>query len=103
MGMESYRNGLHIDPENIACKEGLQKVTAMINYGNANMSEEERKERAAHAMADPEMQSILQDPVINQILKDCQENSSAANKAMRDPTVRSKLEKLMAAGVLQIA
>ena len=42
----------------------------MINYGQANMTEEERKERAAHAMADPEIQSILQDPVINQILRD---------------------------------
>lgn len=101
--MESYKNGLKFDPENIACKEGLQKVTTMISYGNANMSDEERKERAAHAMADPEIQSILQDPIINQILKDCQENPGAANKAMADPTVRSKLEKLMAAGVLQIA
>merc|ERR1712032_1320843 len=101
--MESYKSGLKFDPDNIACKEGLRKVTTMINFGNANMSEEERKERAAHAMADPEIQAILQDPVINQILKDFQENSSAANKAMRDPMVRSKLEKLMAAGVLQVA
>merc|ERR1719361_502833 len=101
--MESYRNGLHIDPENIACKEGLRKVTNMINYGNVNMTEEERKERAAHAMADPEIQAILQDPVINQILKDFQETPSAANQAIKDPLVRSKLEKLVAAGVLQMA
>merc|ERR1712137_1312412 len=101
--MESYKKGLELDSTNAACKEGLKKVTAMINYGQANMTEEERKERAAHAMADPEIQSILQDPVINQVLKDCQENPSAANKAMADPTVRSKLEKLMAAGVLQVA
>merc|ERR1712032_1485065 len=101
--MVSYKNGLQFDPENIACKDGLRKVTAMINYGDVNMSEEERKERAAHAMADPEIQAILQDPVINQILKDCQENPSATNNAMSDPTVCSKLEKLMAAGVLQMA
>jgi stress-induced-phosphoprotein 1 len=100
--MESYRNGLHIDPENIACEEGLRKVTTMINYGNANMSEEERKERAAHAMADPEIQAILQDPVINQILKDFQENPNSATQAMSDPMVRGKLEKLVAAGVLQM-
>merc|ERR1712050_84731 len=101
--MESYKNGLKFEPDNISCKEGLRKVTTMINYGNANMSKEERKERAAHAMADPEIQAILQDPVINQILKDCQENPGAASKAMTDPTVRSKLEELMAAGVLQVA
>jgi stress-induced-phosphoprotein 1 len=101
--MASYKNGLQFEPENIACKEGLRKVTAMVNFGNANMSEEEKKERAAHAMADPEIQAILQDPVINQILKECKENPSAASNAMTDTTVRSKLEKLIAAGVLQVA
>merc|ERR1712038_750703 len=99
--LDSYKKGLAIDPSNRACKEGLQKVTAMINYGQANMTEEERKERAAHAMADPEIQSILQDPVINQILRDFQENPTAANQAMMDPTVRTKIEKLIASGILQ--
>merc|ERR1712038_2146117 len=99
--LDSYKKGLAIDPSNRACKEGLQKVTAMINYGQANMTEEERKERAAHAMADPEIQSILQDPVINQILRDFQENPTAANQAMMDPTVRTKIEKLVASGILQ--
>merc|ERR1712032_1077290 len=32
-----------INPENVACKEGLRKVTTMINYGSANMSDKERK------------------------------------------------------------
>jgi len=99
--LDSYKKGLAIDPSNRACKEGLQKVTAMINYGQANMTEEERKERAAHAMADPEIQSILQDPVINQILRDFQENPTAANQAMMDPAVRAKIEKLIASGILQ--
>jgi len=101
--LESYKKGLEIDPTNAACKEGLQKVTAMINYGQANMTEEERKERAAHAMADPEIQSILQDPVINQVLRDFQENPQAANDAMMDPVVRTKIEKLIASGILQTA
>lgn len=99
--MESYKKGLAIDPENAACKEGLRKVTAMINYGLANMTEDERKERAAHALADPEIQAILQDPVINQVLRDFNENPNAANKAMMDPTVRTKIEKLIASGIIQ--
>jgi len=99
--MESYKKGLALDPSNATCKEGLRKVTAMINYGNANMTEEERKERAQHGMADPEIQAILQDPVINQVLRDFQENPNAANQAMMDPSVRGKIEKLIAAGVLQ--
>merc|ERR1712115_522266 len=99
--MESYKKGLEIDPSNKTCKEGLQKVAAMVNYGNANMTDEERKERAAHAMADPEIQAILQDPMVNQVLRDFQENPNAANQAMMDKSMRGKIEKLIAAGVLQ--
>lgn len=99
--LESYKAGLGIDPTNAACKDGLRKVTAMINYGNATMTEEEKQERARHGMADPEIQSILQDPVIQQILRDFNENPQAANRAMSDPAVRSKIEKLIASGVVQ--
>lgn len=99
--LESYKMGLTLDPTHTACKEGLRKVTASINYGQANQTEEERKERAAHAMADPEIQSILQDPVINQVLRDFNENPNAANDAMKDSTVRAKIEKLIAAGIIQ--
>jgi stress-induced-phosphoprotein 1 len=101
--LDSYKKGLEIEPDNAPCKEGIRKVTAMINYGQANMSEEERKERAAHALADPEIQSILQDPIINQVLRDFNENPQAANEAMRDPSIRSKIEKLIAGGILQTA
>jgi stress-induced-phosphoprotein 1 len=99
--LESYKKGLAIDPTNTTCRDGLRKVTAMVNYGSSNMSEEERKERAAHAMADPEIQCILQDPVINQVLRDFNENPNAANKAMSDSNVRAKIEKLIAAGIIQ--
>jgi stress-induced-phosphoprotein 1 len=100
--LESYRKGLELEPDNPSCKEGLQKVTALINYGSANMTESERKERAAHAMADPQIQAILQDPIIIQVLRDFQENPRAANEAMRDAVVRSKIEKLVASGIVQM-
>jgi len=98
--LESYKRGLELDSSNVSCKAGLQKAYASINSVG---SEEERKERAAHAMADPEIQSILQDPVIMQVLKDFQENPNAANLAMGDAVVRGKIEKLIAAGILQAA
>jgi len=101
--LESYKAGLVIDSTNTTCKEGLRKVTAMINYGAANMTEEEKQERARHGMADPEIQSILQDPVIQQILRDFNENPQAANQAMSDASVRAKIEKLIASGVVQTA
>jgi stress-induced-phosphoprotein 1 len=98
---ESYKKGLALDPENNACKEGLQKVMVAISYGRQTMTDEEKKEQAAHAMADPEIQGILQDPVMQQVLKDLQENPAAGQQALRDPIMRSKLEKLIAAGIIE--
>lgn len=100
---DSYQKGLELDPENAACKEGLRKVTAQITYGRKNMSEAEKKEQAAHAMADPEIQAILQDPVLQQVLKDFSENPQAAQQAMNDPSMRAKINKLIAAGVIETA
>jgi stress-induced-phosphoprotein 1 len=98
---DSYKKGLEIDPENAACKEGLRKVTQLINFGRHNMTEAEKKEQAAHAMADPEIQAILTDPLTQQLLRDFSENPAAAQQAMQDPGVRAKIEKLIAAGVIE--
>lgn len=67
------------------------------------MTDEEKQERARHGMSDPEIQNILQDPMIQQILRDFNENPQAANKAMSNPDVRAKIEKLIASGVVQTA
>jgi len=101
--LEAYRKGMEIDSTNVACREGATKVTNLINQGSANMTEEEKKERAAHGMADPEIQNIISDPVIRQVLQDFNENPAAAQAAMKDADVSAKIEKLIAAGVLQTA
>ena len=53
-------------------------------------------------MADPEIQMILMDPSVRQVLQDFQENPKYAQKAMQDPVIAAKIEKLIAAGVLQV-
>ena len=101
--LEAYRKGLALDGNNAACKEGAMKVTRMVNMGSQNMTEEE-KGRARTAWPTPRAKiHILQDPVIRQVLQDFNENPAAAQQAMRDVTVSSKIEKLIAAGVLQTA
>jgi stress-induced-phosphoprotein 1 len=96
--LESYKAGLQLEPDNSLCKKGLQEVGMKIN----SQSDAEIKERQAHAMADPEIQQILQDPSVRQILTDMQENPAYAQKAMSDPNTRAKIDKLIAAGVLQV-
>lgn len=99
--MDSFNKGLELEPDNPACKEGLRKVTQQINYGRHAMTEEQKKEQAAHAMADPEIQAILQDPIVQQTLRDFSENPAAAQQAMNNPGMRAKIEKLVIAGVLE--
>jgi stress-induced-phosphoprotein 1 len=53
-------------------------------------------------MADPEIQMILQDPSVRQVLTDFQENPSYAQKAMQDPVINAKIQKLISAGILQV-
>lgn len=96
--LDSYRAGLQIEPENALCKQGLQKTIAQINTSNGA----DDKERAAHAMADPEIQFILQDPMVRQTLQDIQENPQSAQRALADPVMRAKIDKLIASGILQV-
>lgn len=43
-----------------------------LRFASGQASEEEIKERQARSMADPEVQNILKDPVMQQVLKDFQ-------------------------------
>lgn len=66
---ELYKKGRMLDLENAACKEGLRKCIAELATDDRNMTEEEKKQQTAHAVADPEIHGILQDPVMQQALR----------------------------------
>lgn len=99
--LESYKKGLGVDMENVACREGLKKVQMQISVGRRNMTDEEKKQQATQAMQDPEIQAILSDPVMQQTLKDIGEDPSAATKAYANPMMKMKIDKLIAAGVIE--
>lgn len=46
--------------------------------------------------------SIMQDPVMQSILQQAQSDPKALQEHMRNPGVRSKIQKLMAAGVIRV-
>eukprot|EP00743_Colponemidia_sp_Colp-15_P000400 GILK01000461.1.p1 GENE.GILK01000461.1~~GILK01000461.1.p1 ORF type:complete len:564 (-),score=115.90 GILK01000461.1:110-1801(-) len=98
--LAAFESGLKLDPQNQECKEGMQRTMHAVQAGSSNG--EADQERIAHAMADPEIQAILRDPNIMQVLKDFQENPAAARGALKDPDVAKALDKLIAAGVLQV-
>lgn len=45
---------------------------------------------------------IMADPVMQAILQQAQSDPAALNEHMRNPTVRTKIQKLMAAGVIRV-
>ncbi|KAG7671793.1 putative Hsp70-Hsp90 organizing protein 3 [Nannochloris sp. 'desiccata'] len=99
----TYETGLKHDPENAELKEGLMRCVQAINKMNrGDASEEDLQERQAKAMADPEVQSILSDPVMRQVLSDMQEDPVSAQRHMKHPDVAFKINKLISAGVLQV-
>lgn len=101
--METYEKGLELDPENEEIKAGMQSCMEAINrLTTGQASQEEVKERQAKAMADPEVQRILTDPVMRQVLQDFQEDPKAAQQHLRQPEIMAKIQKLAAAGIIQL-
>lgn len=101
--METYQEGLKHDPHNQELLDGIKRCVEQINKASrGDLSPEELKERQAKGMQDPEIQNILQDPVMRQVLTDFQENPKAAQEHTKNPMVMNKIQKLVSAGIVQI-
>jgi hypothetical protein len=57
------------------------------------------EERAKKARDDPEIKIILSDPTIQKVLEAARSDPQAINRAMKDESLRIKLEKLIASGI----
>ncbi|XP_068305974.1 hsp70-Hsp90 organizing protein 3-like [Pyrus communis] len=101
--LETYQEGLKHDPSNQELLDGVRRCVEQINKASrGDLSPEELKERQAKGMQDPEIQNILQDPVMRQVLTDFQENPKAAQEHTKNPMVMSKIQKLVSAGIVQL-
>ncbi|KAL5186506.1 Hsp70-Hsp90 organizing protein 1 [Glycine soja] len=101
--LETYKEGLKHDPNNQELLDGIRRCVEQNNKASrGDFTPEELKERQAKAMQDPEIQSILQDPVMRQVLTDFQENPRAAEEHAKNPMVMDKIQKLISAGIVQM-
>merc|ERR1719378_1828927 len=98
--MDAYNAILKLEPDNEEAKAGLDQVIAQFNM--QSQSGEVDAERQKRAMADPEIQQILGDAQMRSILNEMQTDPKKAQAAMNDPAIAGKLQKLIAAGVLQV-
>ncbi|KAI1138019.1 hypothetical protein F5Y05DRAFT_384875 [Hypoxylon sp. FL0543] len=76
-----------------------QKALQAMYAARENETEEQTRERI---MKDPEIMSIMQDPVMQSILQQAQSDPAALQEHMRNPNVRSNIQKLIAAGVIRV-
>lgn len=98
--LETYNQGLALDRNNAELKEAKALTLVAIQRENAQGVDPQRQKEA---LKDPEIQAILKDPIISKVLNDLQTDPSAAQAAFADERITQKLEKLMAAGVLQMS
>eukprot|EP00892_Ulva_mutabilis_P000963 jgi/Ulvmu1/10868/UM007_0042.1 len=102
--LETYEQGLTYAPDSTELKDGIRRCQQQIQRFMTGMaSEDEIKERQAKAMADPEIQNIMIDPVMQQVLKECQETQGSLSKHLQNPGIAHKLKKLMAAGIIRMS
>lgn len=66
--------------------------------GDANETAEQTYQRA---MKDPEVAAIMQDPVMQSILQQAQQNPAALQEHMQNPEVFRKIQTLIAAGIIR--
>lgn len=101
--IETYREGLKLEPQNQELLDGIRSCVQQINKaGSGDLSPEELKERQARGLQDPEIQSILTDPIMRQVLTDFQENPKSAAEHQKNPMIMAKIQKLVSAGIVQV-
>lgn len=76
-----------------------QKALTAMYSARENETEEQTRERLAR---DPEIMGIMQDPVMQAILQQAQSDPAALAEHMKNPQVRTKIQKLIAAGVIRV-
>ncbi|KOS17497.1 Heat shock protein sti1 -like protein [Escovopsis weberi] len=76
-----------------------QKALNAMYSARENETEEQTRQRLAQ---DPDIMGIMQDPVMQSILQQAQSDPKALSEHMKNPSVRSKIQKLMAAGVIRV-
>ncbi|TAQ87478.1 hypothetical protein B7494_g4203 [Chlorociboria aeruginascens] len=76
-----------------------QKALSAMYSARDNETEEETK---ARIQKDPEIAQLLSDPVLQSILQQAQNDPAALQEHMKNPTIRTKINKLIASGVIRV-
>ncbi|PPQ77277.1 hypothetical protein CVT25_010859 [Psilocybe cyanescens] len=107
-GMREYTKALDAiqeatehDTEHQHTKEISQVELKLQQALYSQRGEESQEQTLERAMRDPEVAGIMNDPVMQQILQQAQSDPQALQDHMKNPVVRSKIQKLINAGIIR--
>jgi stress-induced-phosphoprotein 1 len=78
--IETYEQGLKVEPGNEELNEGLRRTMEAINKRQEGGNEADDKEAMAAAANDPEIQQILSDPMMKKVLSELGSNPAAVQR-----------------------
>lgn len=97
--MDCFKAVLQIDPNNVGGQTGIQNTQMKISMSMGQGNDEERVKRA---MADPEINSIMRDPMVRIALEHMQKDPKNIREYLNDKTLGPKIQKLVQAGIIRM-
>ena len=96
--IDVYKSVLQLEPENKEAAEGLRNTQIKVSTSMGSDDDERMK----RAMADPQIQSIMSDPMMRIALEQMQANPKNIAEYLADRTLGPKIEKLIQAGIIRM-
>ncbi|KIW70333.1 hypothetical protein PV04_02612 [Phialophora macrospora] len=108
-GMKEYNQCLDVcteamehDTEGKNAREIEQQQQKALEAMYKAREGETEEETSARIQRDPEIMKILSDPIMQSILQQAKSDPAALNEHMKNPGVRTKIQKLIASGVIRV-
>jgi len=100
--LEACNAATEADTENKHTRE-IEELTRKAMQTMYSAREGETEEQTMERIQkDPEIVSIISDPVMQSILQQAKRDPAALTEHMKNPVVRGKVQKLMAAGIIRL-
>ncbi|KAJ7638441.1 activator of Hsp70 and Hsp90 chaperone [Roridomyces roridus] len=99
--IEAVQEAKEHDPEHKHAREISEQEVKCQQALFSQRGTESQEETLERAMRDPEVAGIMNDPVMQQILQQAQSDPGSLQDHMKNPIVRSKIQKLVNAGIIR--
>ena len=97
--IDTYKRINELEPGNKEASEGIAATQLKISQ---SMTEGNDEDRVKRAMSDPEIASIMTDPMVRIALEQMQTNPKNIMEYMNDKTLGPKIQKLIQAGIIKM-